>query len=433
MLRIAAHSVLFLVVLATGLVTYLVRERKLEDFTILNFRSLFNHNNINQIISSLSSGETLARLSTVDDPGFSILLSLTTFLSGSGLIAPQWMAPDFPALYILAILAFHFLTLIFVFTSKQISDRLKLSVGVFFIFPVTLAVFTGFDVYLFPVYAMSFCLVIVSDTERTKIPHFKIAALSALIGFCELMRSGSGHFLILSLILFFFTSSIGKMVKGKVIAIAFLPYIVIKSVPFIFFQRSGHTFWHAVHAGLFEFGGCVGQKGEAYPFFIFPQEDLRGKSLALCKNGWDDMTQNLVVRLAGVKEVYTPEYDQVLKVQTLDLISNHFLSFVSLIVERLIRIFSFFPYYPFGKPGTINMEFGPLTLVWGITCLTLTGFALYKNKHSRVFQLLAGFLLLSLAPPLLVHSGYVIYNIPVVFVITLIWILAVTEKKKVSA
>jgi hypothetical protein len=394
---------------------------KFGNTLVLNFRLLFSGNEITKVISGLESGSLKENLSTPDDPGFLLLYALASRIDGHQNVTVTSNPENFPLSYKLIYLLIH-LGFIFLFVSiseKILTFLTKIIALLFLLSPNLLSIFWGMDVYLFPLYAAIVGFYASGELLEGRLSRTKMFLCIVLVNFCEIFRKKSFLLFLPFMAIFAFKKSPPLKLKAIFFVVFLACSILFNGIVGLVFKKHGHVVWHSLHAGLFEYGGCVGNQGEPYPYFIYEKEDLAKKSLVFCQDTWNDSIQYKIAQQKGIQTLYSQEYNDLLKVQVFEILSDYPTEVLSLIVMRLFNALSFVPIKDHSPAGAIT-EIVFLNLLESILFLTIFVMWLYKETDKERKWLFLSIFLLTLPAPLLIHSRHIIYNIPLHFIQVLI-------------
>ena len=165
-------------------------------------------------------------------------------------------------------------------------------------------------------------------------------------------------------------------------------------------------FWHALHCGLAEFGGYEDSRGEIYPYFV-PRDALPPDARPV--DCWSDQREVRFVQSVdpAIRE-WTPEYERVMRDDFFRIVRQNPAGTAGLIGRRLWRLMALNPW----ARHTADSELLPCwtddlaRAIWGVLCVG----GLICGLPRRTLLVACGLLPLAL-PPLLVHSGYIMYNL----------------------
>jgi hypothetical protein len=394
---------------------------KFTDQLVLNFRLLFSSNEISTVIKGIETRSFKGNLTTPDDPGFLLLFALTSYLEGHQKVNVTTNSENFPLSYKLIYLVMHlgFIYLLALTSSKVFTLTTKILALLFLLSPNLISVYWGMDVYLFPLYATIVGFYATGELKEERLSRTKMIICATLVGVCEIFRKKS----FLLFLPFIAILGLNKKItlKSKAIFLILFLFCTFFTNNFVglVFKKHGHEVWHSLHAGLYEYGGCVGKQGEAYPYFIFEKNDLANKSLVYCQDNWNDNIQYKVAEQNGIITLFSKEYNDLLKGQILQILKLYPTEVISLVVMRLFNAFSFVPVKEHSPAGAIT-EFDLLNLLESILFITIFLVWLYKETNKERKYFFSTMLLFTLPGPLLIHSSHIIYNIPLHFIQVLI-------------
>ena len=411
MILYVLYSILF-----TFLFLLYVNE-KFSDNITSNFRLIFSHNEITKVMSGLETSHFQENITTPDDPGFLLLYALTSNMEGNSEVKVTSNPEDFPISFKLIYLFMHLgFIYLFVFTnSKVIRFPTKIIALAFLISPNLLSVFWGMDVYLFPIYTAIVSFYSIGELKKQNLSKFKMILCSGLSNVCEIFRKKSLLFLLPFLALLGLSKKLSLKSKFIYFVIFVVTSLSLNGLVGVVFKSHGHEVWHSLHAGLFEYGGCVGSRGESYPYFIFTKEELTDKSLVYCQDHWNDMIQYKVAAQKGVTTHFSKEYNDILKNQLSEILLKYPSKVLSLVVMRFFNALSFIPVKEYTSAGAL-IDFNMYHLFESLFFLSIFFFWLIKEKEIERKILFSSMLIVALPAPLLIHSSHIIYNAPLHFI-----------------
>jgi hypothetical protein len=391
------------------------------SFSVYNFRLISGGFFIERILDFFYGIPLFQKIKSPDDPGYIILYALSAFFSGDKKVLVSYDPHGFPFLlkifyFLVQIFSFRFL----IFTSNRIINlRVKIFVLLFSILPTPLAVFLGYDVYVFPVYAFIVSLYLLGEFIEVRLSISKLICISFFIGICEVMRKWSIFPFYVFLVIIFLKKSLNLKEKIKILMICLSVSLLPKIPGKFLFQAQGHTIWHPIHAGLFEFGGCVDKKGDIFPFFAYENNQVEKLPEMKCEYRWNDLIQYHIGSINNLTDHTSLEYESLLKNQVTDFIKKHSWEVSSLIFMRSVNALSFLPFKSHNRHG----HYSNISISFFLEAMffIFIFFLWLKDKRELIpkFFILLSFGM-SLAPSLLVHSQHVIYNYPVNFIQVLI-------------
>lgn len=172
-------------------------------------------------------------------------------------------------------------------------------------------------------------------------------------------------------------------------------------------KHKGH--WHAVYVGLFEFGGREHQEQTYFPDFV-PYQTEQGDFKKIIH--WNDIIAVNVVNkeLKRTTEMYSDEYNQILKVKSIELFKSFPGEIITLSFKRFWKMININPFLSYSPDSEISESASDQILK--VIFLLLLGFGFWRMIKQRQWHLLILLLLFipSCLGPLSVHSGYVMYN-----------------------
>ena len=270
----------------------------------------------------------------------------------------------------------------------------------------------GYDVYLFPFYAAVFLL-----AAFVLLPIRKPCSLILLggcilgIGVCEFFRSGSCYvafgFLIYAL-LYSWLGNGGSQRFTRMLAVGcFMITILLSMAPALFLGQRKHVVWHSLHAGLLEFGGFRDGCGRTYPSTIAINK-LPGTAEKL--TCWLDSYEiDYARKIDSSVHLFTPGYENILKNEVKRIALAYPRETLMLLMKRLWRFTLLNPWQPHdGSSLTLPSRADPLIRIF-LIAVVAAGIIIGLDR--KVALMVFG-LLPSALPPLLVHSGYIMYNLP---------------------
>ncbi|MGE3260710.1 MAG: hypothetical protein AB7K68_02915 [Bacteriovoracia bacterium] len=297
--------------------------------------------------------------------------------------------------------------------------------------PVYRAAAMSVDVHLFPVYAgILFLLCAFLLGRRPTTRKSTLALCAAGIFACDLFRS-SGIFVTAGFLLLqarpeslqaLFPIRSGALVKNG--ALLCLGLLLAASLCSRGIGRAGHPVWHALHAGLMEFGGHIDERQQIYPFFV-PKEEI--PATAAWNPTWNDTFEiNFAKQKAPSAAAYSPEYSAVLREDFFRIVFSYPTGFAKLISYRL---WNFFDLNYWGRKEGTDYHSLPESF------LSLRGFSsllvFLLAGYGAVLAPIVAVTLLPLAlPPLLVSTTYFYYLLPGQFALLLLAACAVARIRR---
>lgn len=283
--------------------------------------------------------------------------------------------------------------------------------------------FSG-DVYVFPVYAAILLLAALALVRRR---GARVSALLCVcvigVGLCNAFRNGSVLVAFGFVLCLLWPTGLVKREEARSVRLkataCLLGAVLVAALPRLTLGRSNHVFWHSFHCGLVEFGGHEDGRFNVYPFFV-PAADLPKDARPITR--WNDQRQ---ARLAGRIEPgvghYTTEYESILREDALRIAATYPWGMVKLIARRLWRLTCLNPWQQHTVDSLILRHSSDTA--WRLFWLGVCVGGIWAGISRRtVFLCLA--LLPLLLPPLLVHSGYIMYNMPAQFPLYLFGVCA---------
>lgn len=283
------------------------------------------------------------------------------------------------------------------------------------------------DIYMFPFYAGVFALAIGSELifkPRTRW-HLIILYSFAMV-LCNFFRSSSLFPLFLVVLIGGFAAklpinkSIFKIRFGAAMIIVFAT--VLMSVVRGLVPMSSHSLWHPLHAGLFEFGAHVDRQGNVYLKKVSSSEMPQEVKFF---PKWSDYTQFDIVKLRNpnIKE-YGGEHEKILKEEFIKVFKTQPLSFMGLVLKRIFRIANINPWLPIDPFAEVQKHIINPIVSSIVLFLILSLF--FTNISLKTWVIFWGLMPLAI-PPVLVHSGYVTYNIGSQLPLTIICVVALIK------
>jgi hypothetical protein len=400
------------------ILTTLFIQGNFSNSTIMNFRPQASQERMPEILRSFQEMKVGPKKDIKgDDPGFMFLYILATHLEGNQTISHSTEGKEYSTTYQVFQVLIHlsFIALLLLVPSVLLSYSTKIILLYLLISPNLLAVFWGFDVYLFPLYSGIVSLYCFGNLKQKTLSKPKFLVCSLLVMICEIFRKNSLLVFFPVLGLLVFKKGIPKKDKGIFVGTFLLSLVMLKFLVSLAFLNPGHTVWHSLHAGLFEIGGCVDKKGESYPFIIYDLGSLKKDELVYCSNKWNDVFEYAVADRHGIKDYFSKEYEALLKKQTIAIVMGHPLEMVSFVTMRFMNILSFLPMKTHTRLGSV--EETNLGNVFESILFILLFILWFKKEEDREKKFIfLAMLVLSMVPPLLVHSGHLIYNMAANFI-----------------
>jgi hypothetical protein len=189
--------------------------------------------------------------------------------------------------------------------------------------------------------------------------------------------------------------------------------LLVLALPRALPPSAKHPFWHALHVGLFEFGGCNSrQTGKAFPYFV---RTRRIPPNCFVVSGWsdeiqDDMLRHLDPTYRG-QDDYKESYESFFRDEVLFLVKYEPVGLASLAGRRAWNLLVANPWPTMDDDSRIHFR-EPRDTILRVVLALLVGAALFFGAWHRAELGLFASLLAFAAPALLVHSGYLIYNAP---------------------
>ncbi len=349
-----------------------------------------------------------------DDPGMALLLGLVLRATPAR-GAPDAAQPEEPLrLYevLLAVVDAGFLLLLYAALAVLLSRPHAFGLCMIYLLGgnVRFVAFSG-DVYMFTVYAATLLLAAMALVGR---PGRLAAALlvPCVVGItvCNLFRSGSalvafGFLLLLIWPIGLVQASVVRRARLRAGA-CLLGTILAVGLSHRVFGGTRHVVWHSLHCGLMEFGGFQDRNHRLYPAFVPPGEvppDARPIEQ------WSDHLEFQLARQIDPAVVpCTPQYEAIVRADLVRLCADHPAGVVRLLARRLWRWSCLNPWQKHDAGSLIRDH-------WTDTVWRLFWAVVWIGGLSVGLPRRAVFLCLAIAPmalpPLLVHSGYLMYNV----------------------
>jgi len=289
----------------------------------------------------------------------------------------------------------------------------------------------SYDVYFFPIYTIMLSIVFL---DPTKIRFKYLLSIAALIGFFCWFRStvwliflGSGM-----TYLFFNIKNNLKMKNYKILLALAITILVMKS-PLLVFNNITHTFWHSLHAGLYEQGGIINEKLKFIPMHLIKPED-RTPRAATFYSWYEKYQIRTAEQINPNITVFSKEYEAVLKDDYLRIIFSDLKENIFFYLRRIPITFSFHPFKTHTRSGLIENN-GIYPIAGYVFIIFFISFLFYKNIPILVKAILSVILITAAMPSLLIHPGYLTYNAPILFAQWMILIVFVGTflKKRLSS
>ncbi len=183
--------------------------------------------------------------------------------------------------------------------------------------------------------------------------------------------------------------------------------LLLSKVPGLLLNSSGHVFWHPLHCGLAEFGGHEDAQARLYPWFV-PAADLPANAIPI-----DDWTDDRSFRRARqiIPDVKTcsAEYDAIMRDDYVDLWRKYPTGLLQTYGIRLANVFTLNPMHAHTTASRIVPSTTDRVLLIGWIA-TMLAAVLLRAPNRTWFLLVA--LSPMLIPPIIAHSGYIMYNAP---------------------
>lgn len=382
-------------------------------------------------LSKKLRGEEFSSKKTGDDQGLKLIMAFAYLIDDVSNFNPQYIPAYFHYLNLI-------LLVIFLFASFRIAISILppwcgvISFSLLLVSPFFRYLAFSSDVYLYPLFAIFIVFAVLKKSEDVRLNYFEILLYGLLFSICCYFRSTSFHYILVVLFfILFLLVTYRKAAALKLRGILIFLIVVLFSyyIPIKFSPNSTHSTWHALHAGLFEFGGLVNVENHmAWPNFI-PQSELpNGKYTEA--NRWDDNIQRNMVLKNNPSVIYlSSEYEEILKQSFLSIVTNHTGRYFDLIRKRIWRLLNINPFATLSRDTQfIDSEFDLFFKLLFIYSFLLSFFLIriypLLVKNISVFFVSLGISSLS---ALLIHSRYMMYNISF---IVLAWIFIVFVQVK---
>ncbi len=431
-LREKSSKVLTLLISAGILLTVIVSPKYPEKGTVANFRILpsarYGQWHANELLGRPNFGKDKLNEIGWDDIGLG-LLATAAFL-----VQPSYLDNDpfnnIPsALPVLLHSIFAMMMLLLYFQLRTyLGQTMAFSVVSLYLLSSNFrSIALAADIYLFPLYALVFLMLALKCLVSSKKSSWLFLGCSMLgILACEVTRSSSSFVCIGIVLAMLFPGMLLPLRNGTYSAknvrikgaVALALFLSLYSGYKASFPGAGHPFWHALHAGLMEFGGHIGPDKSVYPSFVPKEEVPPGSSYV---DSWSDYIQ---YDLAYAKDPYvkiaTPEYEQIIKEDFQALAAKYPLGLAELVLRRVWRLLNINLWGPSNGSGVVLAM--PLQDIHNVLLLLLIliGISVVWRQPSALIVVSS---LPLLASPLLVYSGNWFYNIPGQFSLTILCVI----------
>jgi hypothetical protein len=350
-----------------------------------------------------------------DDVGPTLLMAATIELAYSAEeLAASAAIPRIPRLYFLLLVGVNALMMgALYFAARSLWGR-WVALGLTVIYTLGSNVrFLGFtgDVYLFPWYAGILMLSAFALFESTaRGAALALAATVAGIVLCSLFRSGStlvGIGFLLAAVRpgWIVEAARARQVRRRAIACG--AALVLLCLVRAAWLPPGRVVWHSLHSGLLEFGGHRDADGRIYPYFV-PAAEIPAGAEPVAR--WsDNIAFDLATRTRADVRRFSTEYEAIMRQDVMRVVRRYPAGVARLVARRVWRLLIVNPWQQRDRvSGLIPRWFDtPLRLAW----LTVVALGFYKGLGTRALVPIAALTPLAV-PPLLVHSGYLMYNFP---------------------
>lgn len=286
------------------------------------------------------------------------------------------------------------------------------------------------DVYFFPIYVVILSLVFINPS-KVDLKYFIITGI--LVGFFCWFRStvwliylisGMSSLFCYNDNSFAFWKKINNPINKKIFTTLFLAFLIMK-IPLLFFNSATHTFWHSLHAGLYEKGGIINERLKFIPKHLIKPDDLTPKAVSF--NEWYEKYQiRTAEQINPNLTVFSKEYEEILRKDYLRLIFSNPVENFLFYLRRIPKLLSFYPFKEHSRSGLIeNTSHSSISGYLFLVILPL--FLFYRKINVQKKILFLAFLFSASLPSFLVHPGYLTYNAPILFVQWMIIFTLLTE------
>lgn len=268
------------------------------------------------------------------------------------------------------------------------------------------------DIYMFPFYAGVLALGIADEVLRgKKINSFKVAIFTLGIIVFNLFRSSSIYSFFIVLVTLFFSSKLVPAERlgrvRRILTYSFFGAILCQLLISSFAGKRSHSVWHPLHAGLYEWGGHLDREGNTYPYFV-DENEIPNNSEYLSR--WHDKTQFKIVNIKNPSvSTYGVRHEEILREDFLKIVKKYPLGILQLVFRRISRFLNLNPWLDLRSDSYIVDSFWNDLFKWASMIIIFVGVT--QGLSLKVYIVVVGLLPLA-APPILVHSGYFMYNAP---------------------
>lgn len=379
-----------------------------------NYRDTVNASwNLLRSMRGLPSAEP--RLPPGDDIGPTVLMAATASIAYSRRDLETLDAmPHIPRLYFVMLVVLNAACMAALYAAARALWGRGAAFALIAIFTlgsnIRFLAFSG-DVYMFPWYAGVFVLLsfaLLGSRSRGALAAACACSIGVIL--CTVFRNGSMYVGWGFLLAIVFPTALARNVGPEVVrtraAVCLVMFLAGAAALRLVVPQS-HVVWHSIHTGLMEYGGHVDAAGRIYPYFV-PESDIPQNSTVATR--WsDNYAKDLVSRTRPNVPVYSQEYEDIVRADAMRVISAYPSGVASLVARRLWRFFIVNPWQPTSPVSQLIDRWydTPLRILWiAVVCI-----GLMRGLGGCVLVPLAALLPLAV-PPLLVHSGYLMYNFP---------------------
>lgn len=392
-----------------------------------NFRIRPNLHTATQMVRGTPISEVLNRHNRGDDTGSVFLLSLLIQRTFSAEELRTNVPEEAPRSYYVVLLLCNAaaFTILYPAVRSLMNRGIAFALGTIYLWsPASRFVWFAGDVYFFPIYAAILMLAAAALIRHDgRLPAVLFGLCLVGIAGCNFFRQGSALVVFgLLLILFwpglFVDASATRRVRVRA-GLAILAVALLTTIPARLIGRTNHILWHPLHCGLAEFGGHVDANGKLYPYFVPPGDT---PSTATAIDAWSDQIQFAMARQEKPDiQLESYEYEALIREDFLRLARSYPLGMAHLVARRAWRVINLNPWVVHRPDSAIEER--AVDDLWRAGWLILVLAGAWAGYSRRVLLLgLAGAPLL--LPVLLVHSGYVMYNMSAQFSLHLLALAA---------
>lgn len=268
------------------------------------------------------------------------------------------------------------------------------------------------DVYTFPMIALAATLMGVAlFNAKSRVAWPGLIACAVAVALASLFRNVSilCICLMLAFAIFpqtFYRTDARQIIRRRALAF-FLLALVLAKIPGVFLNSSGHVFWHPLHCGLAEFGGHEDAQARLYPWFV-PAADLPTDAVAI-----DDWTDDRSFRRARhvIPNIKTcsAEYDAIMREDYFDVWRRYPAGMLQTYAMRLANVVTPNPMHAYTTASRIVPTSADRFLLIGSLALIIAAWRLRVPTRAWIFAIALSPMLI---PPIIAHSGYIMYNAP---------------------